>query len=229
MKRFLQIIAIIFMPSFAFAQLDLNEVIKPNEGEPINITSDSLVIKNNENISIFEKNVHVKQGDMNLKADQMTVYSETNPTTKKSTFKRITAAGNVDFKSADKTAKSDHADYDVKGGILILRDNVHLVDGDSSLQGREFTYNVKTGMSKISNSTISDSGGKVKATVGDTGEAKPVQSGGRVKAVFTPGEDVKKFSMPMDAFSGVRGKEKKDPNAPDADKKDSDKPVEKKE
>ncbi len=197
----------------ALAQVDINDVIKSNEGAPINISSGSLVMKNSENLSIFEDNVKVTQGDMILKSDQMKVYSDYDKVTKKSKFRKIEAAGNVDFVSGDKSAKSDHAVYDIKEGQLVLRDNVRLKDSESSLQGKVFEYNVKTGLSKISNSgtgRISVSSDKNSNADSKT-PASTTPSTGRAKVVFTPGEDAKDFKMPMDVLEDIRGKEPKKP------------------
>jgi lipopolysaccharide export system protein LptA len=222
MKRLIYTVIMVLFPAVSFAQVDLGGVIKSNEGEPINITSENLIIKNAENLSVFENNVHVTQGNMNLRANQMKVYSEITPGTNKSSFKKIEAIGNVDFRADDKTAKSEHAVYDVKAGLLTLTDNVRLTDADTVLQGRVFEYNVKTKLSKVSNSggTISASSKGSGAAGNDSPAENPKPSSGRSKVIFTPGEGIKSFGMPMDAFEGMHGKARD----PEEKKKEEEKP-----
>jgi lipopolysaccharide export system protein LptA len=190
---------ILLFSQMTFAQVDMEDVVGSNEGEPINITSENLVIKNREELSIFENNVKVVQGTMVLKANKVKVYSETDATSKKSRFKQIEATGNVDFVSGKHTAKSEVATYDVKAGILKLRDNVRLTDTDTTLQGRVFEYNVKTGVSKISNSggAVSADKAGVKAKDGET-------PAGRAKVTFTPGEGIETMGVPMDPWQGKK-------------------------
>ncbi len=228
LKKILTVTSLLMAPSIASAQLDMQQMIKPSEGEPINITSDNLIIQNNNNISIFKDNVHIIQGTMKLNADQVRLYSVYDEKTKKSKFKRIEAEGNVDFKSQDKSAKSRLATYDIDGGILIMTDNVHLKDADSSLSGQVFKYYVKSGRSEISNSSITagkeSKGSKapVSSTAGTDADSEKDSTNpkvetsptGRAKAVFTPGEEVKDFHMPMNALEGVKGKSK-EPQATD--------------
>jgi lipopolysaccharide transport protein LptA len=182
----------------SLAQVDLQEVMKSGEGEPINIDADNLIIKNNENLAIFKTNVHVVQGKMDLRADEVRMFTEYNEKTKKSVLKKLEAQYNVDFNAPGKSVQSDLAEYDVIGGILELKGNVRMKDADTSLAGKYFKYNMKTGSSEIKNSTVANTGGA--AAVGT--EAQPA---GRVRAVFTPGKDIEKFSTPLDKIQNVRG------------------------
>ncbi len=207
----------IFAAPAAFAQVDIGNMVKPQDGEPINITSDNLIIKNEQNLSIFKDHVKVVQGTMNLKADQVRLYTVYDQKTKKNRFKRIEAEGNVDFKSEDKAAKSRLAVYDIDAGVLTLTDDVYLKNETTSLSGKVFKYYVKTGQSEISNSVVSASSadGKPAAKTTDSSDQSVTQtSGGRVKATFVPSEDVKNFHMPVNAIEGMKTKAKTGPDTP---------------
>ena len=151
MKKHLQKISalLVLCPSVALAQLDLGQVIKPESGKPINIKSDSMIIRNKENLAIFTENVHVKQGGMTLDSDQLKVYSDYDEKARKNKFKRMEAEGNVNFNSEDKSVQSNRAVYDVIAGTLVLEGNVHMKDADTVLEGKIFKYDVKTGRSEI--------------------------------------------------------------------------------
>ncbi len=209
-KLFLMLAALV-IPSIASAQVDIGEMIKPEKGQPIDIKSDSMVIKNNENMAIFTDNVRVQQGKMNMRSDKLLLYTQHNEKTGKTSFKRIEATGNVDFKTQDKSVLADKAEYDVPSGLLVLTGNVRLKDADASLQGKIFRYNVNTGSSEIRNTGegtgIAPYNPKAAAAAGTKPESVAApSSGGRVRAVFTPGEDVKEFEMPLDTIQNIRGK-----------------------
>jgi lipopolysaccharide export system protein LptA len=188
----------IFISTSAFA-IDLNQVIKPEEGEPIIIKANNLIIKNNKNLAIFKTNVRVKQGQMFMLADEVRLYSDYNEKTQKSSFKQLEAKGNIDFKSLDSSVKSDYASYNVKTGILDLKGNVKLADTQSSLEGKVFTYNAKSGKSVIRNSIPEDS---IKY-------GSKAAENSRVRAVFVPGEGVKNVTMPTNALDGYKQQKQK--------------------
>lgn len=201
---FFAIFGITFPIANVLAQVDFKEIIQPEKGKPINIKSENLIIKNRENLAIFTDNVRVTQGKMLLKSNQVRLYSDYNEKSKKSKFKHIEAEGNVDFKSEDKSVKSDHADYDVIRGILLLTGNVVISESDKLVEGKTFVYDVNTGRSEIRNSSFSNAGEANKSS-DNTSEKQ-----GRVRAVFTPDEETNGFQLPISKLEAVKGKEKKD-------------------
>jgi lipopolysaccharide export system protein LptA len=197
MRQLLKIISLMIFaaPAISLAQMDLQDVIQPEEGEPIDITSQSMLIKNKDNLAVFQENVHVTQGKMNMTSNEVRLYTDYDEKTKKSKFKKIESIGNVDFKSLDKWVQADEAVYDVPAGILVLQGNVKMKDSESSLQGKYFRYDVRSGKSEVRNTPK----GGAPAAPG---------SGGRVRAVFTPGEGVKQIQMPSDALKGFKEEKK---------------------
>jgi lipopolysaccharide export system protein LptA len=145
---------------------------------------------------------------------------------------KIEAFGKVDFQSGDKSTLSDKALYDVKSGMLTLTDNVVLRDGDNYLEGGIFRYNVRTGKSEVNNRASVGSGSKKPPSM--KGGAEPQEdTGKRVRATFTPGEDIQKFDNPVKAINGVRGQDLEvintdpDKQVPDEDKNSVDRGLEK--
>ncbi len=214
MKKNLKLISFILLavPFCASAQLDFEQVIKPDSGKPINIVSDNMIIRNDEDLAIFTKSVVVNQGGMELKTDQLKVYSETDEKTKKNRFKLMVAEGSVYFTSQDKTVQSNKATYDVIKGILVLEGNVHMKDSESSLAGKIFRYDVKTGRSEIRNTGAGTGVAAAPASSSGAGSsAVSEEGGGRVRAVFVPGEGIKTMTTPLDSLNAVKNPDGKKP------------------
>jgi len=199
--------AILFLSLSVQAQVDIQQVIQSESGNPINIKSENLVIRNNENLAIFSDNVRVTQGKMNLKADEVKLHTTYNESEKKNKINKLEAEGNISFKAQDKSLRSNKALYDVDAGILLLEGNVRMEDTGTSLAGKIFRYDVKTGRSEIRNSGITTGAGEITEPTKTTTEP---EQGGRVRAVFTPGEGVESIRTPADALSGFKNNHDKD-------------------
>ena len=111
----------------AVAQDDKKD-LKPSSEEPLDITSKRFTAKNTASglEATFEGNVRVRQGDMNLTCDKLTIdYEEENTNSRENSIKRgirgletagkirsITALGNVKFVQGERIAVSGKALYD---------------------------------------------------------------------------------------------------------------------
>ena len=157
---------------------------KHNNKAPIDVTSDSLEVMQQQNKAIFTGHVVAIQADTRLTADKMTVFyasGSDNKTSKKTTGKdnsqgaitKIDAVGNVFLATPEETASGASGVYDVEHQEIHLNDHVTLTRGKNILKGDKLMYNFATGRSVVSS--------------GD--EAKPGK-GGRVHALFVP-EDSK--------------------------------------
>ncbi|HCR86532.1 MAG TPA: lipopolysaccharide transport periplasmic protein LptA [Alphaproteobacteria bacterium] len=178
------------------------KLLNSDSKQPVNIKSDSLAVVNSQKYAVFNGNVVVRQGDMTIASDEMRVYSYFDDKTKKNTFKRIECYGNVNFTSAVKKARADNAIYYVTEGVIELKNNVFLQDGDNEIQGQKFIYEVKSGKSSISNNSGS-SGLRAEDNIakkvdGLKKNLAPDAAGniGRVKATLVPGQAIEKIEMP---------------------------------
>lgn len=161
---------------------------KHNTKAPIEVTSDSLEVLQEDNKAIFTGHVVVIQGKVRLKADKMTVHyagkqdSQKKPEPKKTkeagkgdnpetAIKKIEAEGSVFLSTPMETASGASGVYDVDRQEIRLNDNVVLTRGKNVLKGSRLTYSFATGKSSL------------------TGGSKPPGGNGkneRVRALFVP-------------------------------------------
>jgi len=157
--------------------------LKLSGDQPIQIESDKLEVRENENLAVFTGNVNVVQGATTLKAGKMTVYYQGRDRDKKdsksndtkipsaasadsSQIKRMEVDGKVYVKSEAQVATGDRGTFDVASETLVLTGKeVVLTDGPNVIVGCKLTVLMKTGQAKL------DGCG---------------QGGGRVKMLLTP-------------------------------------------
>ena len=150
---------------------------KHDNKTPIEVTSDSLDVLQEQNQAIFSGHVVAIQGDVRLKADKMTVtYSKQGEkkdapkAEANNAIQKIDATGSVFLSTPDETASGASGTYDVENQEINLNDNVILTRGQNVLKGDKLTYNFATGKSKISGGVASADG----------------KGKGRVRALFVP-------------------------------------------
>ncbi|MGO4831271.1 LptA/OstA family protein [Rhizobiaceae sp. 2RAB30] len=117
--------------------------------QPIQIESNKLEVRQNENMAIFSGDVTVVQGKTLLKAGKMTVFYA------KGTGSVATGSANIDklevddkvyVKSETQEATGDRGVFDMKNEVLVLTgDKVVLTDGPNVLVGCKLTVHMKSG------------------------------------------------------------------------------------
>ena len=147
--------------ALAFAAFALSGVAATAQTtQPVEITADRFVIKEQQNRAEFSGNVLVTQPDLKVWADRVIVHYGNGGTSDIESFEALT---NVKIQNADQTATGDRAVYDPKTRILRLTGNVVVVNDSGVVSAPELIVNLKTDVSEFS-------------TTG----------GGRVTGVFTP-------------------------------------------
>jgi lipopolysaccharide export system protein LptA len=152
--------------------------------KPIEISADSLDVRQEEHKAIFTGNVIATQGSTNLRATTMTVYYRqgetkqvTAPSASAQGISKIEAQGSVVFATPTETAQGDFAIYNADTDTIDLTGaSVTLTREQNVLKGQKLNYNLATGRSVLT------AGG---AAV--TGGAKPA----RVHGLFVPKSDKK--------------------------------------
>ncbi len=128
--------------------------------QPVEITADRFVIKEQQNQAEFSGNVVVTQPDLKVWADRVIVHYGSGGTSDIESFE---ALANVKIQNSDQTATGDRAVYDPQTRILRLTGNVIVVNDSGVVRAPELIVNLKTSVSEFSTS-----------------------GSGRVTGVFTP-------------------------------------------
>lgn len=142
--------------------------------EPIEITSDKLVLEQNQRIATFTGNVDALQGDTALRTDLLRVFytseEERQASGSQQTVRLLEAEGNVIITQPGETAEGDNGTYDLAAGKMVLIGNVVLTRGKNVVKGDRLDVDRNTGVSVVS----------VNRTAGGTGQKD------RVRALFVP-------------------------------------------
>jgi lipopolysaccharide export system protein LptA len=127
--------------------------LKLSGNEPIQIESDKLEVREQENLAVFSGNVSVAQGKTLLKAGKMTVYyanSGGSATTGSANIDRLEVDGKVYVKSDTQVATGDRGVFDMKSEVLVLSGKeVVLSEGPNVLVGCKLTVQMKTGLAQV--------------------------------------------------------------------------------
>lgn len=158
----LAIALLTFMAGSAMAQTS-STGIKLDGDKPIQIESDKLEVREQENKAIFTGNVSVVQGETLMKAGIMTVFYAANSgggaaATGSQQIDRLEVANKVYIKSDNQVATGDEGTFDVKTNTFTLKGKeVVLTDGGNVAQGCSLIVNTVTGRSELQSC-----GGRVK-------------------------------------------------------------------
>ena len=138
-----------------------------NTSEAIEITADTLEVRQSESVAIFQGSVRAVQGEMVLTAETLTVhYRETEDADGNLGVSRIDAEGDVVVSSPQETAQGQRGFFDVEEGRIELAGGVVLNQGDNVVRGETLTMDLDSGVSQVS-------GGE----------------GGRVTSLFVPEDE----------------------------------------
>lgn len=113
---------------------------------PIEINSDELAISQADSSATFSGNVTISQGNMMLSAPLVTVVY--NPDT--SDIAKLIASGGVTLVSGEEAAEADEAEYSVTTGLIQMRGNVLLAQGQITLAAADMLVNLNDGTALLS-------------------------------------------------------------------------------
>jgi lipopolysaccharide export system protein LptA len=141
--------------------------LKLSGDKPIQIESDKLEVRQNENLAIFTGNVSVVQGPTLLKAGSMKVYyvkkaegagkdkkpaegDGISPMSGGANIDHLEIDGKVYIKSDDQVATGDSGTFDMKSQVLVLSGKkVVLSQGSNVLVGCKLTVQMQTGLAQV--------------------------------------------------------------------------------
>jgi lipopolysaccharide export system protein LptA len=139
-----------------------------NRGKPIKIAATQLEVRDKEKIATFSGDVHVVQGDTDLRCKVLVIYYEDDPGNAGAPaaqagagsgqqIRRMEARNNVIVTQKDQTATGDNGDYDMRADTVTLTGNVVVTQGQNVLRGQKLVVNTTTGASRME----TPSGGRV--------------------------------------------------------------------
>jgi lipopolysaccharide export system protein LptA len=133
-----------------------------NKDQPVQIEAASLEVRDKDKVATFSGNVHVIQGDTDLRSKTLVVYYEDNSTKGAtnikaaepgpggaSQIKRLEAKGNVLVTQKEQTATGDSGVFDMKTNTITLNGNVVISQGQNVLRGNRLVVDRATGVSRM--------------------------------------------------------------------------------
>jgi lipopolysaccharide export system protein LptA len=164
-----------------------------NRDKPVNIKAASLEVRDKEKVATFSGDVHVVQGDTDMRCKTLVVYYEESaaagggsksdgPKTAQpgpagsSQIRRMEARGNVVVTQKDQVATGDRGDFDMRSNTVTLSGKVVVTKGQDVLRGERLVVNLTDGVSRM--------------------------EGGRVEGMFNPKSNQEQKNSEQKAASG---------------------------
>lgn len=119
--------------------------LKQDPDLPVEVTSESLSVSQNDGTAVFDGDVVVIQGEMRLAAAKvLVVYNEQS-----SGIERMEATGGVTLVSGPDAAEAARAEYDIPNGMIVMSENVLLTQGPNTLSADQMTINLRDGTAQM--------------------------------------------------------------------------------
>ena len=138
-KKFLKIFLVgsLLLTGSAFAE--------SNSSAPIHIEADRMISQEQKNSVGFIGNVDAKQGDITIRADEMTVYYTEDNGRKKghgrsSEVKKLICKKHVEITEGDWLGTGNRMDYFAKDRKVILSGNAKAWQGQNMVSGKTIIY-----------------------------------------------------------------------------------------
>ncbi len=169
--RYLPLVLLLLAAGPASAQT------RHNTSAPIDFNAGMIELQDKANRAILSGGVNVRQAEMSLDAQRMTVAYNGRITDGSPQVSRLDASGGVTVTRPDQRARSQYAVYDLNRRVITMLGGVTLAQGGNTVNGGRLTINLDTGRATIDGSSV---GGAVKAPDGTI-----TRPGGRVTGRFS--------------------------------------------
>jgi lipopolysaccharide export system protein LptA len=131
-----------------------------NKDEPVKIRAASLEVRDKEQQATFTGDVHVIQGDTEMRCKQLVIYYDDDPSVKvakagdagvngQRQIRKIDARGGVSVTQKDQNAVGDNAIFDMRANVVTLTGNVVVARGSDVLRGQRLVVDLATGVTKM--------------------------------------------------------------------------------
>ncbi len=127
---------------------------KHDASQPIEVSSDSLEVRNADQVAIFRGAVDVRQGVVRMTANvlEVTYKSQGGGSAVSATgggaIDRLRAIGEVIMHNGEESARADRADYNVGQGEILLSGNVLLLQGRNAVKGERLRIDLASGTAR---------------------------------------------------------------------------------
>jgi lipopolysaccharide export system protein LptA len=152
-----------------------------NKDQPVKIEADKLEVRDKNKMATFTGNVHVTQGDTEMRSRALVVFYEdvakpspANAAGAKAVpaaasgdqqqIRWIEATGEVRVTQKDQNARGDKGTFDMRSNVVTLIGNVVVTRGKDVVRGERLVVDLNTGVSRIESA-----------------------AGGQVQSLFQPG------------------------------------------
>jgi lipopolysaccharide export system protein LptA len=152
-----------------------------NRDQPVHIEAATLEVRDKDKVATFSGDVHVTQGDTNLRCKALVVFYEQDDATAdkgkslkaaspgpggQQRIKRLEARGGVVVTQKEQTATGETGVFDMKTNTVTLNGKVVMTQGQNVLRGDRLVVDLTSGVSRVES--------------GKNGQ-------GRVEGLFLPG------------------------------------------
>jgi lipopolysaccharide export system protein LptA len=131
-----------------------------NRDKPVRIQAASLEVRDKDKIATFKGDVHVVQGEMDLRCKTLVVFYEgdaSKPSVPaaqpgpegQQQIRRMEAKGSVVVTQKDQVATGDNGDFDVRSNTVTLTGNVVVTRGQDVLRGTRLVVDLTSGVSNM--------------------------------------------------------------------------------
>ncbi|SFS03224.1 LptA/OstA family protein [Sphingomonas jatrophae] len=144
-----------------------------NSDGPVDVEADRIEVQDRSDRALFSGNVRVKQGNLNLAAQRLTV-AYANASGGNPQIQRLDASGGVVVQSPSETATGNIAIYDLNRRLITMLGNVVLTRGANQVKGGRLVMDLNSGRATVDGSAVAGGGTGVSSG-----------RGGRVTGRFT--------------------------------------------
>jgi lipopolysaccharide export system protein LptA len=131
-----------------------------NRDQPVKIQAATLEVREKDKMATFSGDVHVFNGDTELKCKSLVVFYEEDPKqpgmkaaepgpSGEKQIKRIEAKGGVTVVQKDQNAAGDNAVFNMRENVVTLTGNVVVTTGKDVLRGQRLVVDLTSGISKM--------------------------------------------------------------------------------
>ena len=128
-----------------------------NRDEPVKIQAASLEVRDKDRMATFSGDVHVIQGDTEMRCKSLVVYYDEDPATRgaktsdsgSKQIRRIEAKGGVTVTQKEQNASGDSGIFDMRANTVTLLGNVIVTRGTDVLRGHRLLVDLGSGLTKM--------------------------------------------------------------------------------